>query len=68
MKQNMRYNPIDPARENGRTYPNYQNTIDIDMKMFQQAFIARRDVRRLNCAFWAFIITFSCLCLLFIFI
>ena len=68
MKQDIRYNPIDPARDNGKVYPNHPSKIDIDMQMFQQAFIARRDVRRLNDAFWAIIVTFSLLCLLFIFI
>ena len=68
MKQDIRYNPIDPARENGRVYPNHQSKIDIDMQMFQEAFIAKRDMRRLNNAFWAFTVGFSIFCLIFIFI
>jgi len=63
MKQDIRYNPIDPARENGKVYPNHPSKIDIDMEMFQEAFIARRDVRKLNIAFWAFTIGFSLFCL-----
>jgi hypothetical protein len=68
MKQDIRYNPIDPARENGKVYPNHPNKIDIDMQMFQEAFIARRDVRRLNTAFWTFTIGFSLFCLVCIII
>jgi len=56
VKQNIRINPIDPARENGRIYPNHSKPIDIDMYLLQSSMLARRDKKRLNIGFWLFLV------------
>ena len=59
MKQNIRINPIDPARENGRIYPNHYKNIDLDMYMFQSAMLARKEKKRLNVFFWVFVVCWA---------
>ena len=56
MKQDIRINPIDPARENGRIYPNHSKPIDIDMYLFQSSMLARKEKKRLNIFFWIFFV------------
>jgi len=58
MKQDIRINPKDPARENGRIYPNHNQYIDIDMVMLQSAMLAKRDVKRLKYTGWIFLVAF----------
>ena len=56
--KDIRYNPIDPSRENGRIYPNHSAYVDVDMVLLQSAMLAKKEEKRLNIAGWTMGICF----------
>ena len=66
--RDIRFDPKDTSKENGRIYATHSKLPDIDMVLLQSAMLAKRDVKRLNIAGIVCVVSFVLfvLCVLFL--
>ena len=60
--RDIRFDPKDTSKENGRIYATHSKLPDIDMVLLQSAMLAKRGVKRLNIGFWVFFVAWIAFC------